>query len=363
MVCSILGRECPRTACLGLTDPGVCHHLAALGGWREIPHAEKGRQLGGPNHGERAAGKIPESIRRRPILDRPRGLDRELVVAWYREDIAWTVAAPCFVSIYDKGHTGRPVPEAVRVVPLANVGREGRTWLSHIVEHYDDLAEWTYFAQGEPHQDPAEFLGRLVLEYPDTTGLTAEYMPNFPPRWIKDQDEVADRDGRSIRYGRAIYQGGRRPRENEAWIRTVWRHFFACPPPEPLSEWTYAYGAMYAVPRWRIRGRSLAFWRWCREQIILPEHLAERTPASGYAFELVWRYLFGDASLYPVHSVAVKDDWIGAEAATCRHGSGPCGCGVEPRQCSRPGRAGPVWAWQCRECQTARLAAVELLVV
>ncbi len=43
---------------------------------------------------------------------------------------------------------------------------------------------------------------------------------------------------------------------------------------------------------------------------------------------------------------------LGDKADRCEHGSGPCGCGAEPRTCSRPDRAGPKWRWECIECQT-----------
>jgi len=38
-----------------------------------------------------------------------------------------------------------------RHIPRGNLGREGGTYLQHIVDRYDDLAEWTVFSQaGEP---------------------------------------------------------------------------------------------------------------------------------------------------------------------------------------------------------------------
>ena len=215
----------------------------------------------------------------------------------------WCEDAPADVDVvvYNKGADDPPgLRGRARVVPLANRGREGRTWLDHILRHYDELADWTYFAQGEPHQPPAEYLARLDVPYTDTTSLTREYLPDFPPDRMKALDLVADRDGFKIRYGRAVHQGGREPWHNEAWLRDLWPHFFACPAPEPLTEWIYAYCAMLAVPRHRITARPRAFWEFCHDTIARPEHQAEQTPGSGYAFELIWCYLFGDAARYPV---------------------------------------------------------------
>jgi hypothetical protein len=38
-----------------------------------------------------------------------------------------------------------------RIYRVPNVGREGHTFLHHIVEHYDNLADHTLFCQETPH--------------------------------------------------------------------------------------------------------------------------------------------------------------------------------------------------------------------
>ena len=214
-----------------------------------------------------------------------------------------------FVHVYDNGHDKRPhrlTSPAVRVTPHLNAGREGRIWLEHFIRHYDDLPRWVYLAQGDPHQDPAEFRRRLKVPYTDTTGLTREYLPHFPPDWIKAKDVAEwhqppdDGPPIEVRYGRAIHQGGHPKEHNEAWLRRAWAHFFACPPPDPIEDWTYAYGAMYAVPRRRITDRPIEFWRWCHDVIARPVNQEERSWGSGYVFELLWRYLLGDAERWPV---------------------------------------------------------------
>ncbi len=255
-----------------------------------------------------------------------------------------------FISVYNKGPDPISLPEAIRVVPLLNKGREGRTWLHHIITHYDDLADWTYLTQGEPHQNPAEFIARLDVSYPDTTSLTREYMPHFPPQAIKDQDVVEWHGGFEVRYGRAIYQGGRSPTQNEGWLSEIWPHFFACPIPDPLSEWIYGYGAMYAVPRHRITARPLAFWKWCHDVIARPEHQIEHSWGSGYAFEILWKYLFGDADRYPVRLPETDAAHLAMLADLCPWGTGPCGCGAAPRLCSRPDQPAHVWRSHCLQC-------------
>lgn len=264
-----------------------------------------------------------------------------------------------FVHVYDKGHDKTPhglTDPSVRVTPLLNSGREGRTWLEHFIRHYDSLAEWTFLAQGEPHQDPAEFRRRLKVRYRDTTGLTREYMPDFPPRWKKDRDVVEwhqpDDGGPpvEVRYGRAIYQGVGDKASNEPWLRRIWAYFFACPAPDPIEDWVYAYGAMYAVPRHRILGRTVEFWRWCHDIIARPEQQREHDWGSGYAFEVLWPYLLGDAGRWPVRTPDAKATRVHAEVENCPFGSGPCGCAGKPRACAHPAQPGKVWARDCIDC-------------
>jgi len=65
----------------------------------------------------------------------------ELVLAHFNENQSWSDPYAAIRTTYCKGS---PVPGCV---PLENVGREGHTYLHHIVTNYDNLAEWTVFSQ------------------------------------------------------------------------------------------------------------------------------------------------------------------------------------------------------------------------
>lgn len=60
---------------------------------------------------------------------------------------------------------------AFNVTQVPNVGREGETYLRHILEHWDDLAKHTMFIQADIH-NPREFIPR-VRDYfdPEQTGM------------------------------------------------------------------------------------------------------------------------------------------------------------------------------------------------
>jgi len=78
---------------------------------------------------------------------------KEIVVARYSEDLNWITQEP-FHSypyiVYNKGtdEAFTKTPNLLRVVPLPNVGRDMHTFLYHIIENYDNLADVTIFLLG-----------------------------------------------------------------------------------------------------------------------------------------------------------------------------------------------------------------------
>jgi len=71
----------------------------------------------------------------------------ELVIARYNEDLSWLKKLPksIKITIYNKGNDDIEYP----FIKLPNVGRESHTYLYHIIENYDKLADQTIFCQGD----------------------------------------------------------------------------------------------------------------------------------------------------------------------------------------------------------------------
>lgn len=82
----------------------------------------------------------------------------DLVVSAYKADLDWTTK--CVVDrvfVYDKGSVTSmrdriSLQTRVRmsILRLPNVGKNDHTYAHHIVEHYDDLADWTVFTPDYP---------------------------------------------------------------------------------------------------------------------------------------------------------------------------------------------------------------------
>lgn len=76
----------------------------------------------------------------------------DLVVARYEEDISWVKNIPedlyTRMIIYNKGTDAEFDLPKSQVIPLPNFGREGHTYLTHIVNNYDNLPDITFFVPG-----------------------------------------------------------------------------------------------------------------------------------------------------------------------------------------------------------------------
>ena len=84
----------------------------------------------------------------------------ELVVSRYNEDLEWLKNEPfndIKITIYNKGINNNYInlPNIIKTEKLPNVGREIHTYLYHIINNYDNLADMTVFLPGSadlPHK-------------------------------------------------------------------------------------------------------------------------------------------------------------------------------------------------------------------
>lgn len=71
----------------------------------------------------------------------------KVVIARYQEDVSWANGIPNCI-IYNKSNSQ---PNTIHpVIQLPNIGREGHTYLHHIITNYDQLDDYLVFLQGYP---------------------------------------------------------------------------------------------------------------------------------------------------------------------------------------------------------------------
>ncbi|KAJ2978890.1 hypothetical protein NUW58_g7350 [Xylaria curta] len=128
-----------------------------------------------------------------------RSWDLDIVIAWYNEPVdqvvgtvQLTLELPNIASrkvrtiVYNKGtlnetelRDGFPIQSGLAVRRLQNVGREGDTYLTHVLDSEQDWASHTLFIQAEPHE-PVYLQARLEDYFVEKTGfLSLSHVRNF----------------------------------------------------------------------------------------------------------------------------------------------------------------------------------------
>lgn len=222
-----------------------------------------------------------ESYRR----TRPLTSDRELVVTRHSESLNWLaqVDPQVQVTVFNRG---TPLP--MDAVDVPNVGRDGRTLVGFICDNYDDLADVTFFAQGNPFDHSPDFVPRLKHKYDQPTSLAEQYNDAFPPTsegYVVREETV---HGHQVRYADALRMLGRDADETAEALATVWQNVFVCPQPQRVE---YGYGLLWAVPRAAILARPREFW--CSLYDCCD------TDESAYSLELIVGYLLRSPEEYP----------------------------------------------------------------
>jgi hypothetical protein len=188
----------------------------------------------------------------------------DVVVAHFNEDLSWTktVIPTRRVVVYNKG-------EDEDGLLLPNVGREAHTYLHHILVTYSDLAECTFFTQGDPNAHlPLSHLQGIINRWPNSQhrgALRLEGGPMFfvnePVRYLEEtpQNEDVHNDPRGL-----------------------WRELFTNEPPEDIL---FAPAAIFAISRDKLLSRSFEFYRKALG-------LAVSRKRGPWEFERLWAYLW-----------------------------------------------------------------------
>jgi hypothetical protein len=94
----------------------------------------------------------------------------EIVVARYKENLDWLKkikkSKDIKITVYNKG----PDDISINAIKLPNIGRESHTYLYHIINNYDNLADQTIFCQGDS-----------IFHSPDFLDLINKYRTKFEP--------------------------------------------------------------------------------------------------------------------------------------------------------------------------------------
>jgi hypothetical protein len=214
----------------------------------------------------------------------------QVVVARYAEDLRWLDELPHRdIVVYDKNDAGdashgNPPARAV-VRRLRNEGREGHTYLHHILRHWDDLADVTIFLPGSAH---AHFYKRRKLvRVVDAVcaGRPGAVPASRAPQPIHEHlaglalDEWASTDADNARATRVVDLKPCDPRPFGRWYAAR-----GLPPTRFVT-----YHGVFAASRDRIRSNPRALYR-----ALLDDVRGHSNPEAGHYLERSWHALLGD---------------------------------------------------------------------
>ena len=193
----------------------------------------------------------------------------EIVIARYNENIQWCLPFIQLVKVYNKGEDDLHYIPQDRVEKCENIGREGGTYLKHIIENYDHLPNFTVFLQGNPFDHIDSDKKKSFLHLLNIIKEQKTYKFKYISTWLLDvPPDFVD-----------IYEHGMTTITHLFGGRETLKNRFK-------KGYTYGSGALFIVYKDQILKYPKSFW------IELYGHFQEKNPSAGYGLEKLWRFLF-----------------------------------------------------------------------
>jgi Protein of unknown function (DUF3431) len=192
----------------------------------------------------------------------------QIVVARYNENISWLDEFKDICKIYNKGNDFIPY----QCIQLENIGREGDTYLKHIILNYPKFPKYTLFTQGRIND-------HVKSELAFKTNIRDIIDGNRIPNSYEGLSNVSVNNGwNDIRgYNDSAHSG--------LPIKAWWDKFFTDPPENDTFKCNYS--GIFLVPNKSITFHSIEFYK------ELNNYLLETEPTGGYVLERLWTTIFG----------------------------------------------------------------------
>lgn len=172
----------------------------------------------------------------------------DIVVARYNEDLSWTEGLTHNLFIYNKGDE-----HPLQTHRLSNEGRESQTYLTHIIDNYDNIGEYTAFLQGNPFDHCGNVLSLL--------GPTDVF--THLASWLVECDTNGSPHHSGLGISETLSRIGATPK----------------------NSYTFGAGAQFIVPRQLIVNKTRDWW----VNVLKVHNEISQGP---YVFERIWKEIF-----------------------------------------------------------------------
>lgn len=204
-----------------------------------------------------------------------------MVVARYNENLDWLKDLSWNYIVYNKGEDN--LPEWIKnEIKLPNIGREAHTYLTYIINNYDNLPDYTIFVQGNPFPHSK----KVIKKINDFDG-------------VKDFFPITDKFFRTRRLTKES------PIYTELIVIELTRKLFV----NDISDLRFAHGAQFIVSKkailfhkkityqkiidFMIEGIKSREWTpFAKCKKVTDEDCECNSPFSAWNMELIWTTLF-----------------------------------------------------------------------
>ncbi len=224
-------------------------------------------------------------------MESPRPL--EIAVAHYNEDLSWLEDSLSICTIYSKGaNANAPRYPHSR---LPNIGREGHTYLHHIVSRYDTLADVTIFLQGRIDDHITISLEEMLDRSLETAGGQVTTFPFRELELFDHWDGIPWSEYPCWKKWSSMpcVRAKKTPKE-------YWQRMF--PGTKTPASVGFQPGALFAVCRSTIQQHPKSFYESLLEEFFLGD-MYHVNPETGHHLERFWlamwnpsEYMCWDAS-------------------------------------------------------------------
>lgn len=223
-------------------------------------------------------------------------MKQQIVVAHFDEDWGWVKQTGIPAVICDKGEHVRPLhihaewedgcmeQDGTKHYWLPNVGRESHSYLYHIVENYDRLADTTLFTQAKLHDHFPKSNFNIVDLFKGGEGISGMRLATGLKEW--------DQDGRLMHWGKWLdqYNEGALLRSELSMPEWFQKHLNL--DINALGSIAYFPGAIFAITKETILRRPKEFY-----QSLLNDLSHHFNPEKAHYMERSWCYLFREVSI------------------------------------------------------------------
>lgn len=214
-------------------------------------------------------------------------MELQIVVARFNENISYLSNFKNIIIIYNKGDNN--IPSEFNSIKLPNIGRESHTYLYHIIQNYDNLANKTLFIQG--YINDHKILP--IIDYfkdSDFIANTSEHGMGL----IKNKINHSGKYLNDLNMGNLI-KSKYTPFE---WMKVIGLNM------EDNILFKMVWGANFSLSKKKILEKPKIFY-----QNLLKYVNYHNNPEEGHFFERSWYNIFNHMKWYPTKNIILYHDF------------------------------------------------------